>query len=139
MGKNPPANGGTAGDVGSIPGLGRPPLSGKWQPTPIFLPGKFHGQRRLAGYGPGGCQESDTTERAEARGREQQLEGEETGVEGGGLETQGRNSSGFWMEEGQVQAHRQREQRGKGERASEPTEGQFVWGEVAEKQEENLQ
>ena len=45
-------------------------------------------------------------------------------MEGGSLETQGRNSSGFWMEE--VQARRQREQTGKGERASEPTEGQFV-------------
>ena len=22
----------------------------KWQPTPVFLPGKAHGQRRLAGY-----------------------------------------------------------------------------------------
>ena len=60
-------------------------------------------------------------------------------MEGGSLETQRRNSSGFWMEEGQVQARRQREQTGKGERASEPTEGQFVWGEVAEKQEESLQ
>ena len=24
----------------------------KWQPTPVFLPGEFHGQRRLAGYSP---------------------------------------------------------------------------------------
>ena len=23
----------------------------KWQPTQVFLPGKFHGQRSLAGYG----------------------------------------------------------------------------------------
>jgi len=23
-----------------------------WQPTPVFLPGKSHGQRRLAGYRP---------------------------------------------------------------------------------------
>ena len=22
----------------------------KWQPTPVFLPGEFHGQRSLAGY-----------------------------------------------------------------------------------------
>ena len=27
----------------------------KWQPTPIFLPGKSHGQRSLAGYSPWGC------------------------------------------------------------------------------------
>ena len=26
----------------------------KWQPTPVFLPGKFHGQRSLAGYNPWG-------------------------------------------------------------------------------------
>ena len=34
----------------------------KWQPTPVFLPGKFHGQRRLAGYSPWGHKESDMTE-----------------------------------------------------------------------------
>ena len=33
----------------------------KWQPTPVFLPGEFHGQRNLAGYSPGGHKESDTT------------------------------------------------------------------------------
>ena len=38
------------------------PWSRKWQPMPVFLPGKFHGQRHLAGYSPWGCQESDTTE-----------------------------------------------------------------------------
>ena len=26
----------------------------KWQATPVFLPGKFHGQRSLAGYSPWG-------------------------------------------------------------------------------------
>ena len=26
--------------------------SGEWQPTPVFLPGKFHGQRSLMGYSP---------------------------------------------------------------------------------------
>ena len=34
----------------------------KWQPAPVFLPGKFHGQRSLAGYSPWGCKESDSTE-----------------------------------------------------------------------------
>ena len=33
-----------------------------WQPTPVFLPGKSHGQRSLAGYSPWGCKESDMTE-----------------------------------------------------------------------------
>ena len=34
-----------------------------WQPTPIFLPGEFHGQRSLVGYSAWGCKESDMTER----------------------------------------------------------------------------
>ena len=34
----------------------------KWQPTPVFLPGKFHEQRSLVGYSPWGCKELDTTE-----------------------------------------------------------------------------
>ena len=38
------------------------PLEKKWQPTPVFLPGAPHGQRRLAGYSPWGCKETDTTE-----------------------------------------------------------------------------
>ena len=37
----------------------------KWQPTPVFLPGKFHGQRSLAGAW--GCKELDTTERSMPR------------------------------------------------------------------------
>ena len=36
----------------------------KWLPTPVFLPGKFHKQRSLAGYNPWVHQESDTTEHA---------------------------------------------------------------------------
>ena len=38
-----------AGDPRWIPGSGRSPGGGAWQPTPVFLPGKFHGQRSLAG------------------------------------------------------------------------------------------
>ena len=34
----------------------------KWQPTLVFLPGKFHGQRSLAGYSPWDCKELDTSE-----------------------------------------------------------------------------
>ena len=51
-----------AGDMGFIPGSGRCPGEGEWQPSPIFLPGEFHGQRNLAGYSPWGCKESDMTE-----------------------------------------------------------------------------
>ena len=61
MVKNPPAN---AGDVGLIPGSRRSPGRGKQQPTPVFLPGKSHEQRSLAGYSPWGCKVSDTTEHA---------------------------------------------------------------------------
>ena len=38
------------------------PWGRKWQPTPVFLPGKSHGQRSLEGYSPCGCKESDTAE-----------------------------------------------------------------------------
>ena len=41
-----------AGDTGSIPGSGKIPWRRAWQPTPVFLPGEFHGQRSLAGYSP---------------------------------------------------------------------------------------
>ena len=34
----------------------------KWQPTPVFLPGKSHGRRSLVGYSPWGHKESDTTQ-----------------------------------------------------------------------------
>ena len=54
------------GDLGSIPGSGRPPKTPwrrKWHPTPVFLPGESHGQRSLVGYSPRGRKESDTTER----------------------------------------------------------------------------
>ena len=34
----------------------------KWQPTPVFLPGKSHGRRSLLGYSLRGRKESDTLE-----------------------------------------------------------------------------
>ena len=42
--------------------MGKIPWRRVWQLTPVFLPGKFHGQRSLAGYCPWGCEELDTTE-----------------------------------------------------------------------------
>ena len=44
---------------GFDPWVGKIPWKRKWQPTPVFLPGTFHGQRSLAGYSLGGCKESD--------------------------------------------------------------------------------
>ena len=38
------------------------PWRRKWQPTPVLLPGKSHGQRSLVGYTPWGHKQSDTTE-----------------------------------------------------------------------------
>jgi len=38
------------------------PWRRKWQPTPVFLPREFHGQRSLAGCSPWHREELDTTE-----------------------------------------------------------------------------
>jgi len=42
--------------------VGKIPWRRAWQPIPVFLPGKSHGQRSLVGYGPLGCKELDATE-----------------------------------------------------------------------------
>ena len=46
--------------LGFDPSVRKIPWRRKWQPTPVFLHGKSHGQRNLAGYSPWGCKESDT-------------------------------------------------------------------------------
>ena len=51
-----------SGEQGLIPGSGRSPGEGNGLPTPVFLPGEFHGQRSLVGYSPWSHKESDTTE-----------------------------------------------------------------------------
>jgi len=38
--------------VGFDPWVGKIPWRRKWQSTPVFLPGKSHGQRNLVGYSP---------------------------------------------------------------------------------------
>ena len=38
------------------------PWRREWLPTPVLLPGEFHGQRSLVGFSPWGHKESDTTE-----------------------------------------------------------------------------
>ena len=65
MVKNPPANAGDTGDLGLIPkwgSVGKIPYRWRWQPTPVFLPGKSHGQRNLVGCSPWSCKELDMTE-----------------------------------------------------------------------------
>ena len=61
--ENRPAS---AGDtrLGLDPWMEKIPWRG--QPTPLFLPGKFHGQSSLIGYSPKGHKESDTAENTPA-------------------------------------------------------------------------
>ena len=42
--------------------VGKTPWRRAWQPTPVILAGKSHGQRNLAGWSQWGHKESDTTE-----------------------------------------------------------------------------
>ena len=46
---------------GSDPWVRKIPWKRKWQPTLVFLPGEFHGQRSLVGYNPWDLKESNTT------------------------------------------------------------------------------
>ena len=52
--KNSSASAGDSRDLGFISEFGKIPLGRKWQPTPVFLPGKLCGQRSLVGYSPWG-------------------------------------------------------------------------------------
>ena len=54
------------GDMDLTPG-GKIPWRRKWKPTPVFLPGKFHGQRSLANHSPRGHNVSDITEQLSMR------------------------------------------------------------------------
>ena len=47
-----------AGNVSLIPHVKE---RRKWQPTPVFMPEKSHGQRNLEHYSPKGLKESDRT------------------------------------------------------------------------------
>ena len=61
MVKNPLDNLGAA--VTWVQSLGQEdPLEEKWEPTPVFLTGEFHGQWSLVGYSPRSHKELDTTE-----------------------------------------------------------------------------
>ena len=50
------------GRPGFDPCIGKIPWRREWLPTPVFLPGEFHGQRSLASYSPCSHEDSDTTE-----------------------------------------------------------------------------
>ena len=49
------------GRPGFDPWVEKIPWRRRWQPTSVFLPGKSHGWRSLAGYSPWGHKESDMT------------------------------------------------------------------------------
>ena len=57
MVKNPPAVQETCFDIW----IQKIPSRRKWQPTPVFLPVKFHGPRSLEGYRAWSYEESDMT------------------------------------------------------------------------------
>ena len=48
------------GDLGSIPGLGSFPWRRAWQPTPVFLPGKYPWTEEPKGLKSVGSQKSQT-------------------------------------------------------------------------------
>ena len=43
--------------------VGKIPWRREWQPTPVFLPGEFHGRKSLVGYSLWSRKQSDVTER----------------------------------------------------------------------------
>ena len=61
--KNLPANAEDARDFNPWVHWSRTLWRRKWHTTPIFLPGKFHGQRSLVGFSSWVCKESDMTKR----------------------------------------------------------------------------
>ena len=63
--KDPPVNARRRKRWGFDPGVKKISQRRKWQPTPLFLPGKSRGQRSLAGYGPQGCKLSTEARKAD--------------------------------------------------------------------------
>ena len=53
---------------GFDPWVRKIPWKRRWHPTPVFLPGKSHGQRSLVGYSPWGCKMIDTTKHTHTQG-----------------------------------------------------------------------
>ena len=49
-------------EPGFDPWVRKIPWKREWQPTPVFLPGEFHGQRSLVDYSAWSLKEVDTTE-----------------------------------------------------------------------------
>ena len=78
-----------AGDLGSIPGLGRSPGGGHGNPLQYACLENPHGQRCLVGYSPWGRKESDTTEQLSTKHRALGVDQghlQDLGVDGSGAE-----------------------------------------------------
>ena len=78
------------------PWVGKIPCRRAWQPTPVFLPVEFHGQRSLEGYSPWGHKKSDTTEWLTLSGRWDLV-----GI--GTFQAEGTGHSKVWRSEGRWQ------------------------------------
>ena len=70
-----------AGDLGSVPGLGRFPGGGHGNPLSYSSLENPHGQRSLVGYSPRGRKESGTTERLSRKQHKAGVEGSRKGAE----------------------------------------------------------
>ena len=66
--KKPPANADDIRDTDLILGFGKIPWRRKWQLTPVLLPGKSHGQRRLVGYSAQSLKDLVTTKQLSMHG-----------------------------------------------------------------------
>ena len=58
---------------GFDPWVGKIPWRRAWQPTPVFLPGEYHGQRKLASYSPWDPEELDMMEATQHTSMHSQL------------------------------------------------------------------
>ena len=58
--------------LGFDPWVGKIPWRRKWQYTPVFLPGKSHGQRSLVGHSPWGCKSRTRLKRLSTQARSQE-------------------------------------------------------------------
>ena len=77
--------------------VGKTPWNRKWQPTPVLLLGKFHGQRSLAGYSPWGYKELSTTEQLSTNAQNRAGQQPQTWrTNAGALGKAGRDRLGVW-------------------------------------------
>ena len=72
------------------------PWRRRWQPAPVFLPGKSHGQRRLVGYSPRGLKELDIAERSSTYTTHTHTQKQGSGGTGRGTLKMTEKRSGKW-------------------------------------------